>query len=46
MGMAGALETLCGQTYGAEEYGKLGNYTCCAILTLIAVYLAMQFFKH
>ncbi|KAK2365461.1 protein DETOXIFICATION [Trifolium repens] len=37
LGMAGALETLCGQTYGAEEYGKLGNYTCCAIITLIAV---------
>lgn len=37
LGMAGAMETLCGQTYGAEEFGKLGNYTCCAILTLIAV---------
>lgn len=37
LGMAGALETLCGQTFGAEEYGKLGNYTCCAILTLTVV---------
>lgn len=35
--MAGALETLCGQTYGAEEYRKLGNYTFCAIVTLLAV---------
>ncbi|XLT60483.1 hypothetical protein HN873_053087 [Arachis hypogaea] len=37
LGMAGALETLCGQTYGAEEFRKLGNYTCCAIITLILV---------
>ncbi|KAF7819961.1 protein DETOXIFICATION 9-like [Senna tora] len=35
--MAGALETLCGQNYGAEEYSKLGNYTCCAIITLMLV---------
>ena len=35
--MAGALETLCGQTYGAEEFRRLGNYTCCAIVTLILV---------
>ncbi|KAF7819963.1 protein DETOXIFICATION 9-like [Senna tora] len=37
LGMAGALETLCGQTYGAEEFRKLGNYTCCAIITLMLV---------
>lgn len=35
LGMSGALETLCGQTFGAEEFGKLGNYTCCAIFTLV-----------
>lgn len=35
--MAGALETLCGQTYGAKEFRKLGNYACCAIITLILV---------
>ncbi|KAF7819964.1 protein DETOXIFICATION 9-like [Senna tora] len=35
--MASALETLCGQNYGAEEYSKLGNYTCCAIITLMLV---------
>lgn len=40
--MAGALETLCGQTYGAEEFRKLGNYTCCAIVTLILVCLPIS----
>ncbi|KAI8534494.1 hypothetical protein RHMOL_Rhmol10G0094500 [Rhododendron molle] len=34
-GMAGALETLCGQAYGAEQYRKLGTYTYGAILSLI-----------
>ncbi|XP_061338363.1 protein DETOXIFICATION 9-like [Gastrolobium bilobum] len=42
LGMAGALETLCGQTYGAEEFRKLGNYTCCAIVTLILVCLPIS----
>ncbi|KAK7295756.1 hypothetical protein RJT34_18668 [Clitoria ternatea] len=42
LGMAGALETLCGQTYGAEEYRKIGNYTCCAIVTLILVCLPIS----
>ncbi|KAJ1442557.1 Multi antimicrobial extrusion protein [Sesbania bispinosa] len=42
LGMAGALETLCGQTYGAEEFIKLGNYTCCAIVTLISVCLPIS----
>ncbi|XP_044512213.1 protein DETOXIFICATION 9-like isoform X4 [Mangifera indica] len=36
-GMAGALETLCGQAYGAEQYQKLGTYTYCAIISLILV---------
>lgn len=35
--MAGALETLCGQTYGAEEFSKIGNYICSAMITLILV---------
>ena len=35
--MAGALETLCGQSYGAEEYHKFGNYTCCAIISLMII---------
>ncbi|XP_061338360.1 protein DETOXIFICATION 9-like isoform X2 [Gastrolobium bilobum] len=34
-GMAGALETLCGQSFGAEQFHKLGNYTSCAIISLI-----------
>jgi MATE family multidrug resistance protein len=37
--MAGALETLCGQTFGAKQYHKLGNYTCCAIISLSLVCL-------
>ncbi|KAG5051246.1 hypothetical protein JHK87_003444 [Glycine soja] len=35
MGMAGALETQCGQSFGAEQFHKLGNYVFCAILSLI-----------
>ncbi|KAK7272980.1 hypothetical protein RIF29_14025 [Crotalaria pallida] len=37
LGMAGALETLCGQTFGAEQFHKFGNYTFCAIVSLILV---------
>ncbi|XP_022636815.1 uncharacterized protein LOC106772925 isoform X5 [Vigna radiata var. radiata] len=37
LGMSGALETLCGQMYGAEEYRKFGNYTWCATVTLMLV---------
>ncbi|XP_057993399.1 protein DETOXIFICATION 8 isoform X3 [Hevea brasiliensis] len=36
-GMAGALETVCGQAYGAEQYQKLGTYTYSAIISLILV---------
>ncbi|KAI4352158.1 hypothetical protein L6164_006436 [Bauhinia variegata] len=36
MGMAGALETLCGQTFGAEQFHKLGSYTFCAMISLIS----------
>ena len=35
--MAGALETLCGQAYGAKQYKKLGIYTYAAIVSLILV---------
>ncbi|XVE55017.1 hypothetical protein DITRI_Ditri03aG0127200 [Diplodiscus trichospermus] len=34
-GMSSALETLCGQAYGAEQYEKLGTYTYCAIFNLL-----------
>ncbi|XP_021903505.1 protein DETOXIFICATION 8-like [Carica papaya] len=33
--MTGALESLCGQAYGAGEYKKLGSYTYTASLCLI-----------
>lgn len=35
--MSGALETLCGQAYGAEQYQKLGTYTYCSIINLIII---------
>ncbi|EEF36895.1 conserved hypothetical protein, partial [Ricinus communis] len=41
-GMAGALETLCEQAYGAEQYQKLGTYTCTAIVSLILVCLSIS----
>ncbi|KAG6737820.1 hypothetical protein POTOM_059350 [Populus tomentosa] len=34
-GLAGALEALCRQAYGAEQYQKLRTYTYCAIISLI-----------
>ncbi|GMI63657.1 hypothetical protein like AT1G15150 [Hibiscus trionum] len=36
-GMAGALETLCGQAYGSQQYKKLGLYTYSAIISLVLV---------
>ncbi|KAF8369929.1 hypothetical protein HHK36_032041 [Tetracentron sinense] len=36
-GMASALETLCGQAYGAQQYRKLGIHTYGAIVSLILV---------
>ncbi|KAE9595181.1 hypothetical protein Lal_00009312 [Lupinus albus] len=33
-GMAGGLETLCGQAYGAQQYEKFGTYTYTAIISL------------
>lgn len=35
--MAGGLETLCGQAYGAQQYQKLGIHTYSAIFSLILV---------
>ncbi|XP_041010001.1 protein DETOXIFICATION 12-like isoform X1 [Juglans microcarpa x Juglans regia] len=37
LGMASALETLCGQAYGAQQYQKLGVQTYTAIFSLILV---------
>ncbi|KAG5528045.1 hypothetical protein RHGRI_028846 [Rhododendron griersonianum] len=45
-GMAGALETLCGQAYGAEQYRKLGTYTYGAILSLILVCLPISLLNN
>ncbi|CAN8275717.1 unnamed protein product [Cochlearia groenlandica] len=36
-GLASALETLCGQAYGAKQYEKLGVHTYTAILSLFIV---------
>ncbi|KAL0000106.1 hypothetical protein SO802_019708 [Lithocarpus litseifolius] len=37
LGMGSALETLCGQAYGAKQYHMLGVHTQRAILTLLAL---------
>ncbi|XP_022728016.1 protein DETOXIFICATION 8-like [Durio zibethinus] len=42
-GMAGALETLCGQAYGAQQYQKFGTYTYCSIICLIPVCIPICF---
>ncbi|KAK1552816.1 hypothetical protein Q3G72_023883 [Acer saccharum] len=34
MGMASALETLCGQAYGAQQYTRIGTQTYTAIFSL------------
>jgi len=43
MGMGSAVETLCGQAYGAQRYEMLGIYLQRAmiVLTLIAIPLTM-----
>ncbi|KAK8606678.1 hypothetical protein V6N13_052443 [Hibiscus sabdariffa] len=42
-GISGALETLCGQAYGAQQYQKIGTYTYCSILSLLPVCLPICF---
>lgn len=41
-GMASALETLCGQAYGAQQYQKLGTQTFTAIFCLIIVSIPLS----
>ncbi|KAF5450967.1 hypothetical protein F2P56_031276 [Juglans regia] len=41
-GMSSALETICGQAYGARQYKKLGNQTNTAILSLFLVCLPLS----
>ncbi|XP_076960732.1 protein DETOXIFICATION 14-like [Bidens hawaiensis] len=36
-GMASALETLCGQAYGARQYHRVGAYTFGAMVSLLLV---------
>ena len=40
--MASALETLCGQAYGARQYKKIGTQTYTAIFSLILVCLPLS----
>ncbi|KAM3741300.1 hypothetical protein ACB098_08G165800 [Castanea mollissima] len=42
LGMASALETLCGQAYGAQQYQKIGVQTYTAIFSLILVCLPLS----
>ncbi|KAF9625610.1 hypothetical protein IFM89_024383 [Coptis chinensis] len=42
LGMAGALETLCGQAYGAQQYEKLGNYMYSAAICLILLCIPLS----
>uniref|UniRef100_A0A2P2IN61 Protein DETOXIFICATION n=2 Tax=Rhizophora mucronata TaxID=61149 RepID=A0A2P2IN61_RHIMU len=42
LGMASALETLCGQAYGAEQYQKVGNQTYTAIFSLFLVCIPLS----
>ncbi|KAM0945899.1 putative multi antimicrobial extrusion protein [Dioscorea sansibarensis] len=37
VGMASALDTLCGQAYGAQQYKKLGTNTYSAMVSLFVV---------
>ncbi|CAN8275821.1 unnamed protein product, partial [Cochlearia groenlandica] len=36
-GLSGALETLCGQAYGAKQYHKLGSYTFTSMIFLLII---------
>ncbi|KAL4278076.1 hypothetical protein GQ457_03G007170 [Hibiscus cannabinus] len=42
MGLACALETLCGQAYGAQQYKKVGIQTYTAIFCLILVCIPLS----
>ncbi|VVA98371.1 unnamed protein product [Arabis nemorensis] len=41
-GLVGALETLCGQAYGAKQYDKIGTYTYSAIASNIPICLLIS----
>ncbi|XP_023746254.1 protein DETOXIFICATION 12 [Lactuca sativa] len=42
MGMSSALETLCGQAYGAQQYKKFGTQTYTAIFSLLIVCIPLS----
>ncbi|KDP34994.1 hypothetical protein JCGZ_09282 [Jatropha curcas] len=42
LGMGSALETLCGQAYGAKQYKKLGVHTQTAIFCLVLVCIPLS----
>ncbi|GAB4840352.1 Protein DETOXIFICATION 12 [Ancistrocladus abbreviatus] len=42
IGMSSALETLCGQAYGAQQYQKLGTKTYTAIFSLVLVCIPLS----
>ncbi|KAM0015338.1 putative multi antimicrobial extrusion protein [Helianthus debilis subsp. tardiflorus] len=44
MGMSSALETLCGQAYGAQQYTKVGVQTYTAIFSLLIVCIPLAIF--
>ncbi|XP_047320401.1 protein DETOXIFICATION 16-like [Impatiens glandulifera] len=43
LGMGGALETLCGQAYGAKEYYMLGIYLQRSVLVLMIMAIPLAF---
>lgn len=43
LGMASALETLCGQAYGAQQYRQIGTQTYTAIFCLFLVCFPLSF---
>ena len=41
-GLASALETLCGQAYGAKQFAKLGEHTYTGMLALFVVSIPLS----
>ncbi|XP_076897008.1 protein DETOXIFICATION 12-like [Bidens hawaiensis] len=44
LGMSSALETLCGQAYGAQQYKKVGVLTYTAMFSLLIVCIPLAIF--
>ncbi|KAK7340920.1 hypothetical protein VNO77_21638 [Canavalia gladiata] len=45
-GMAGGLETLCGQAFGAEQYEKFGLYTYTAVISLTLIGIRTCWYRN